>query len=86
VRLGRAGLLGLLLITSACRSGGVVITDGGGDTGGAGDLGGSIYVPCTTLCYRPSDCALAYPNDGYCPPGFRCSLNFRCDSDGGTPP
>lgn len=47
------------------------------------DDGGAVFSSCTTLCYRPGDCAVAYPDDDVCPAGFLCSSRFRCVTDGG---
>jgi hypothetical protein len=52
-----------------------VATDLG--AGGAGDLG-PVYEECRSICLRPSDCAIAYPDGNICPPGFLCSLRFSC--------
>ena len=41
-------------------------------------------VPCSSYCVRPSDCQIAYTDDGLCPTGFLCSATFRCASDGGA--
>jgi hypothetical protein len=67
----------------ACRGNGSVVTDGSAVAGG--DLGGgAVYVPCSTLCYRPGDCAVAYPDDDICPSGFRCAYPSGCITDGGA--
>jgi hypothetical protein len=47
--------------------------------GGAPDL--SIYYSeCTTVCRRPGDCAIAYPDGKICPPGFICGRLSTCDA------
>jgi hypothetical protein len=51
--------------------------------GGQHDLDGSVYESCETVCVRPSDCQIAYNDDGICPPGFRCAFRFQCTPDGG---
>jgi hypothetical protein len=38
-----------------------------------------VFQPCTSVCYRPADCAVAYPDQGLCPSGFACSRTFSCD-------
>ena len=39
---------------------------------------GAIFQECTSVCVRPSDCAMAFNDDGICPPGFLCALRFSC--------
>jgi hypothetical protein len=41
-------------------------------------LDGSVYHECSTVCYRPGDCALAYSSGNICPAGFLCALYFHC--------
>ena len=41
----------------------------------------ALYQECTSVCVRPGDCALAYNDDGICPPGFFCALRFTCNPD-----
>ncbi len=57
------------------------------DAGGSIDAGvidALAYTRCSAICLRPSDCLQAYSSpDGYCPPGFLCSLQFSCSSDAG---
>jgi hypothetical protein len=47
------------------------------------NLDAAVFQECTTVCWRPSDCAVAYSSDDICPPGFLCGLRFRCIPDGG---
>jgi hypothetical protein len=48
-------------------------------------LDGAVFQECTTVCFRPSDCAVAYSSDDICPPGFLCGLRFHCvPPDSGT--
>jgi hypothetical protein len=42
-----------------------------------------VFESCSSICLRPSDCAIAYPDGDICPPGFECATRFSCDSDGG---
>jgi hypothetical protein len=42
-----------------------------------------VYNECSTICLRPSDCAVAYSSGDICPPGFLCALRFSCTPDGG---
>lgn len=42
---------------------------------------GSVFEECSTICLRPSDCAIAYPDGTTCPAGFRCALTFQCGHD-----
>jgi hypothetical protein len=44
----------------------------------------AVYNSCSTLCYRPGDCALAYPDDDRCPANFLCASRFTCVTDGST--
>jgi hypothetical protein len=44
----------------------------------------SVFAECFTRCLRPSDCAVAFPDDNICPPGFRCARTFQCVGDGGA--
>ena len=41
----------------------------------------AIYQECDSVCVRPSDCAMAFNDDGICPPGFLCALRFSCNPD-----
>jgi hypothetical protein len=41
----------------------------------------AVYQECTSVCVRPSDCAMAFNDDGICPPGFLCALRFSCNPD-----
>jgi hypothetical protein len=72
----------MLLALAGCRGAGSTldlaapIIDGGSD--------GPAYVPCTTFCLRPGDCAFSYNADGVCPFGFLCALTFQCVADGGA--
>lgn len=52
----------------------------GNGAGPAPDLDLAVYQECASVCVRPSDCAVAYNDDGFCPPGFLCSLRFSCSS------
>jgi hypothetical protein len=45
---------------------------------------GVAYEACDSLCLRETDCQVAYPDDGYCPGGFRCSARFSCLADAGV--
>jgi hypothetical protein len=70
------------LLLSACAAqnlpdGSVMVPDGGLPDA-------IVYESCTTVCLRPSDCAIAYPADDYCPAGFKCALRFSC-TDASTP-
>jgi hypothetical protein len=47
------------------------------------DAGAPVFEECTTICLRPSDCAIAYSSDDLCPAGFRCAFRFTCVVDGG---
>jgi hypothetical protein len=64
----------MLCILAAGCSPGAGVVDGG--TGGMRDA--SVFNECSSICLRPSDCAPAFPDDGYCPPGFLCSREFHC--------
>jgi hypothetical protein len=50
----------------------------GGDLGVNGALDAAVYQECSSICLRPSDCAIAYPDGTICPPGFLCALRFHC--------
>ena len=39
---------------------------------------GAVFQECDSLCFRPSDCAQAFNDDGICPPGFLCATRFSC--------
>jgi hypothetical protein len=42
----------------------------------------AVFQACDSVCVRPSDCALAFNDDGICPPGFLCALRYgACTSD-----
>jgi hypothetical protein len=45
---------------------------------GRGNLDGPAFEECSSICLRPSDCAIAYPDGNICPQGFLCSLRFSC--------
>ncbi len=64
----------------ACGAGGCGTTPGKPiDLGaGAGGDGGPFQQECTTLCLRPSDCAVAFPDGNLCPPNFLCARTFNC--------
>jgi hypothetical protein len=47
-------------------------------------VGNDVYMECQAVCLRPSDCQMAYNDDGTCPAGFLCSRDFRCTLDGGA--
>jgi hypothetical protein len=38
----------------------------------------ATFQSCTSVCVRPSDCAMAFNDDGICPPGFLCATRFSC--------
>jgi hypothetical protein len=43
---------------------------------------GAVYQACDSVCVRPEDCALAFNDEGICPPGFLCTLRYgACTSD-----
>jgi hypothetical protein len=70
----------LLLLIGLASCGSSVGSDAGVELGTPAD--GIVFVPCTAICIRPSDCAQAYSDDGYCPPGFLCSRMFSCNDAG----
>ena len=74
--------LWLLLVALAGCTSAKPVADGAVD-GGMTD--GLVYERCSAVCVRPSDCALAYPDDEFCPPGYRCSTFYPC-GDGGMQP
>jgi hypothetical protein len=46
------------------------------------DDAGAVYQACDSVCVRPGDCALAFNDEGICPPGFLCALRYgACTSD-----
>lgn len=55
----------------------------GNGAGPAPDLDLAVYQECESVCFRPSDCEIAYTDDGFCPAGFLCALRYSCDADGG---
>jgi hypothetical protein len=67
------------LLLSGCNPGGGPV-----DLGASGSVAdGPVFRVCGSICVRPSDCQVAYPDDQFCPPGFLCSNQFACVSDGG---
>jgi len=76
--------LGLLVLLAACPAG-LETRDGGAPIPDASPIPGIAYEACTSPCVRPGDCFRAYPDNGYCPVGFRCLARFSCEVvDGGT--
>ncbi len=45
------------------------------------DLDAAVFQECTTVCLRPGDCAVGFPDNGTCPAGFRCARTFQCGRD-----
>ena len=48
--------------------------------GGQYNADAAVFQECDSVCIRPADCALAYNDDGICPPGFLCTRRFTCGS------
>jgi hypothetical protein len=48
------------------------------DLGAGGGSDGAVFQECSSICLRPGDCAIAYPDGSICPPGFLCALRFMC--------
>jgi hypothetical protein len=69
----------LALVLAACET----PTTKGSPGTTSPNLDAAVFQECTTVCWRPSDCAVAYSSDDICPPGFLCGLRFRCIPDGG---
>ena len=75
----RAIFVGLSLLLVGCPDG-----DGtSAPTSTPRDAGSIAFQPCRTFCLRPDDCAVGYPSDELCPPGFLCAEGFACVTDGG---
>jgi hypothetical protein len=70
-------LLVSLVMLGACHTSSTALPGGA-----ARNPDASLYQECSTLCLRPGDCAVAYPDDDVCPAGFRCARTFSC-RDGG---
>ena len=72
----------LLFLLAGCPSHSAVPDGAPPDGGGVSDA--RFGYECFTLCYRPGDCQVAYPDDDICPAGFLCGRTFLCVSDGGS--
>ena len=81
------GVVRLLAVVILLGVGGGAILGGAGcsrsvapeaDLGVAGSNDGAVYQECSSICLRPRDCAIAYPDGNICPPGFLCALRFMC--------
>jgi hypothetical protein len=44
--------------------------------GGPPNLDAAVFQECTSVCFRPGDCAQAFNDDGICPVGFLCALHY----------
>jgi len=76
----RLVLLGLLL--AACEPRYALDAGVGND---AQPPGPPFYQRCSGPCVRLSDCALSYPDDELCQPGFTCASDVPgCRGDAGT--
>jgi hypothetical protein len=62
---------------------GCTATGNGSDASAPVPDGGPVFNSCTSLCYRPGSCEVAYPDGDICPPGFQCAWPFGCATDGG---
>jgi hypothetical protein len=67
------------LLLAACPT--QSLPDGSAQLSDGGSTDAIAYEFCTSFCLRPSDCALAYPADDYCPSGFRCARNVPACHD-----
>jgi hypothetical protein len=50
-------------------------------SGGPPNPDAHVFEACETICLRPADCAIAYNDDGICPPGYLCARTFSCSHD-----